>query len=357
MKTAILNSLLIIIFTGCNTYYDESDFKNVSKIDAHIHINSDDGTFEKVASEDNFILITLNVDHPGPPDITTQLGYAELSAKRFPGRVFFGATFLFDTADWGTREWSERVIRQLEADISKGAVAVKIWKNIGMTVRDKNGSFIMVDDPDLRPLFDFIKSKNLPVSGHLGEPLNCWMPLDEMNIKSNRDYFASHPEYHMYLHPDYPSYQQQISARDNLLAINPDLQFIGCHLGSIEWDVDSLAARLDRFPNMAVDISARIAHIQYQSAENQERVRKFMIKYQDRILYGTDVGYDNGDDAMRFGKRMHETWLDDWRYLATDLEMTSSRFDGKFTGLKLPRNVIDKIYFENSVKWYKLNIN
>ncbi len=53
----------------------------------------------------------------------------------------------------------------------------------------------------------------------------------------------------MFLHPEYPSYEDQINARDNLLKKNPDLKFIACHLASLEWNVDSLASRLDRFPN------------------------------------------------------------------------------------------------------------
>ncbi len=61
-----------------------------------------------------------------------------------------------------------------------------------------------------------------------------------------------------------------------------------------------------------------------------------MIKYQDRLLYGTDVGYSGSNNPDAFKKRMHETWIDDWKYFATDQEMTSSKFRGKFTGLKLP---------------------
>ena len=354
-KLILISVMAIFAFSCQNKYYDEDDFSSILKIDSHIHIDSDDGVFEDQAAEDNFILITLNVDLSDSAGIREQFRYAMESVQKHPGRIYFGPTFLFDTAGWGTEEWSRKIISQLDSDISAGAITVKIWKNIGMTVRDRSGKFIMVDDPGLDPVISFIKSKNIPVTGHLGEPRNCWLPLDEMTVSSDRSYFKEHPQYHMFLHPEYPSYDDQIRARDNFLERNPDLTFIGCHLGSLEWNVDSLALRLDRYPKMAVDISARTCHLQYQSAKDRDRVRDFCIKYQDRLLYGTDVTY-YGNDPDGFRTRMHNDWMDDWKYFATDFEMTSPLFDGTFKGLQLPKEVIDKLYRENAVKWYKLKI-
>ena len=354
---AILFLMLAAVIYGCQErYYTEDDFRSVLKIDSHIHINSGDGVFEEQAADDNFILITLNVDNGNLSDIRDQFNYAVLSAQKHPGRVFFGPTFFFDTAGWGTETWSRKVVDQLDSDISAGVITVKIWKNIGMTVRDRSGKFIMVDDPRLDPVINLIKSRNIPVTGHLGEPLNCWLPLEEMTVRNDRNYFAQHPRYHMYLHPEYPSYEDQINARDNFLERHPDLPFIGCHLGSLEWNVDSLALRLDRYPNMAVDISARTCHLQYQSARDRERVRDFCIKYQDRLLYGTDIGYMGGGNPEAFKTRVHDTWIGDWKYFATGSEMTSPLFEGGFTGLQLPKKVIDKLYRENAVRWYKLKI-
>jgi predicted TIM-barrel fold metal-dependent hydrolase len=352
-----LSVFVPLILLGCqNRYYSEKDYPSVLKIDSHIHIESDRGYFEEAANEESFILITLNVDHSDSASIDKQLKYAVQSVKKHPGTVFYGSTFYFDTAGWGTNSWSKKVISYLDHTFSDGLVTVKLWKNIGMTVRDRSGKFIMVDDPGLDPVIEFIKSKGLPITGHLGEPRNCWLPLNEMTVSSDSSYFAEHPEYHMFLHPEYPSYEDQITARDRLLEKHPDLKFIGCHLGSLEWNVDSLAKRLDRFPNMAVDMSARICHLQYQSAQNRKRIRDFCIKYQDRLLYGTDTGDDGKADPERFKKNIHDTWLDDWKYFTTDEAMTSDKFRGKFTGLKLPKGVVDKIYKENAIKWYKLDI-
>ena len=73
------------------------------------------------------------------------------------------------------------------------------------------------------------------------------------------------------------------------MAAHPGLRFVGAHLGSLEYDVDRIAAFLDRFPNANVDLAARMSQVQYQSVRDREKVRNFFIKYQDRLLYGTDL--------------------------------------------------------------------
>ena len=339
-----------------NNYYTAADYTSVLKIDSHIHVNSDKGFFEDQAAEDNFILITLNVDHSDSSSVKQQLEKALISTQKHPGRVFYGAAFYFDTAGWGTADWSKKVITRLNNNISGGAISVKLWKNIGMTERDKNGKFIMIDDPALKPVIDFIISKNLPVTGHLGEPRNCWLPLSEMTVNSDSSYFAENPQYHMFLHPEYPSYEDQIDARDHLLELHPDLKFIGCHLGSLEWNVDELAKRFDKFPNMAVDMAARICHLEYQSVRDRKKVRDFCIKYQDRLLYGTDLSDEGSGNVQELANQIHETWLDDWKYFTTDDKMTSNTFKGEFEGLKLPKEVVRKIYSENAIRWYKLAV-
>jgi hypothetical protein len=358
MKTRVtLFIFLILIFAGCrNNYYTSEDYQTVLKIDSHVHINRDRGCFEDQAIKDNFRLITLNTDHSDLSAVKQQLDYALMSAKKYPGKVFYAATFHFDTAGWETDEWSKKVISQLKSNLEGGAVSVKIWKNIGMTERDRNGRFIMINDPLLKPVIDFIVSRNIPITGHLGEPRNCWLPLDEMTINGDSSYFSENPQYYMFLHPEYPSYEDQINAVENMLEQHPDLKFIRCHLGSLEWNVDELAKRLDAFPNMAVDMAARVCHLQYQSARDRKKVRDFCIKYQDRLLYGTDLGDNGNGNCEELAKQMSETWLNDWKYFTSNDEMTSELFKGRFEGLRLPKAVIDKIYRGNAIKWYKLPV-
>jgi predicted TIM-barrel fold metal-dependent hydrolase len=107
---------------------------------------------------------------------------------------------------------------------------------------------------------------------------------------------------------------------------------------------------------MAVDMAARICHLQYQSAKDREKVRNFCIKYQDRLLYGTDLSSSNNDNRDKVSKWTHETWLDDWKYFTTEDKMTSDKFRGTFEGLQLPKEVVRKIYSENAIRWYRLNV-
>lgn len=348
--------MTVAIFSSCtDKYYTAEDFGKVEKIDAHIHVDATDGIVEKLAESDNFRLITLNVDHSDSAAVPEQLQNALWSVQNFPGRIFYGAAFWFDTAGFRQPGWSDRIIAQLEKNLAGGAVCVKVWKNIGMVVRDNEGKFIMIDDPELDRVFGYLKARNIPVNGHLGEPRNCWLPLDQMTVSSDRNYFSENPQYHMYLHPEYPSYEQQIEARDNLLGKNRDMVFVGSHLSSLEWNIDSLAAWFERFPNAAADISARTCHLQVQSAKDREKVRNFMIKYQDRLLYGTDVGYSGGN-GEEFARDLHERWLADWKYFTSEDAMTAPEFTGEFNGLRLPVDVVDKLYHGNAVKWYSLKI-
>jgi predicted TIM-barrel fold metal-dependent hydrolase len=228
-------------------------------------------------------------------------------------------------------------------------VGVKVWKDIGMTFRDSLGNFIMIDDPRFDPVLKFIAKNNKTLIAHIGEPKNCWLPLDSMTVNNDRSYFKEHPQYHMYKHPDYPSYESLIAARDHMLAKHPDLRVVGAHLGSLEWSVDELAERLEQFPLFAVDVSARICHLQVQ---DRQQVKNFILKYQDRLLYATDIGISEKSNFEETKKRFQHEWETDWAYFSTEYEMTSPSVNGLFKGLGLNEKILRKIYEENALKWY-----
>jgi len=143
-----------------------------------------------------------------------------------------------------------------------------------------------------------------------------------------------------------------VASRDSVLAHHPNMRLVGCHLGSLEFDVDELARRFDIYPNFAVDLAARVCHLQVQ---DREKVRAFLIKYQDRVLYGTDLGA--GREYMQTSidstvTRIKETYDKDFRYFATDEEMEVWEVNGKFRGLALPADVLRKIFHDNALKWY-----
>ncbi|HTF21351.1 MAG TPA: amidohydrolase family protein [Chryseolinea sp.] len=344
----------VCLLAACTPYYTMEDYAQVPKIDTHVHLNSVSNAMGKLAEEDNFDLVTVNVDGPRL-SLPQQLEYALHQTTAFPKDIFFLASFSIPDAQ--PAGWQDVVIRQLDSAFNKGALGIKVWKNIGMVYRDTAERFIMIDDPMFDPIIKFVIDRDKMVLGHLGEPKNCWLPLDQMTVNNDRRYFDEHPQYHMFRHPEFPSYEDQIGARDRFLEKHPDLRFVGAHLASLEWSVDELARRLEKFPKMAVDMAARIGHLQVQSQHDREKVRNFVIKYADRLIYATDGGLDSDTDPDKSRQGQHDAWLRDWRYFATSDTMTTPEVNGDFKGLQLPKEVIDKIYYENAVKWFGIHEN
>ncbi|MHA4811631.1 amidohydrolase family protein [Flavitalea flava] len=337
-------------FDTSSVFYSLADFNRVEKIDAHVHVFTSGTFFLQQAEADNFRLLTINVEESDAPPIGEQEAICVRQLKAFPGRIAY-ATAL-PVRNWNNPDWQEQTISWLEQSFSKGAIAVKIYKNVGMELKDKEGKLVMADNPKFDPILDYLEKNRIPLIGHLGEPRNCWLPIEKMTVNGDKKYYAGHPEYHMYLHPEFPSYEEQISARDHLLDKHPGLHFIGAHLGSLEWSVDELAKELDRYPNMVVDMAARISHFQYQAITDWQKVHDFFIRYQDRLLYATDRIAEDNNNTPAFKKSVHEAWLNDWAFFVTDERMTRPGMDSAFSGLKLPGMVIDKIYRKNAEKWF-----
>jgi hypothetical protein len=328
------------------------DFAKVRKLDAHVHINVLDAAFLEQARADNFELMVINVDYPDFPKLADQRAAALVQVKADPARVHWATTFSMQ--GFGQRDWAANVSAALAADVAAGAKAVKIWKNVGMAERRADGNLISLDDPAIAPVAQRVQTLNLTLIGHQGEPHNCWLPLEQMTTDNDREYFRAHPQYHMYLHPEMPGYDDQIGARDRFVAAHPGLRFVGAHLGSLEYDVERIAAFLDRFPNASVDMAARMSQVQYQSVRDLEKVRGFFIKYQDRLLYGTDLTLNPGEDLLEFKRSAHDVWTRDWRYLATAESQRVEIIAADVRGLALPRTVIDKVYYRNAALAFAL---
>lgn len=335
---------------GGQEYYSKDDFKEVVKTDVHIHIFTERDDFMEVASDMNFRVVNVALDiRNNLASVRSKFRFGEAQQKNHPSSV--ETVTAFSMEGWDDPGWLDTNLAWLDSCIDRGAIAVKIWKNIGMVFRDKDNKLIMIDNPRFDSIFKMLADRKVPVLGHLGEPKNCWLPLEEMTTNNDRNYFGRHPEYHMYRHPDFPSYEDQIAARDRMLEKNPSLVFVGAHMGSLEWSVDELAKHFDRFPNMAVDLAARMGQVFYQTAHDREKVRDFFIKYQDRLLYATDMGAEEDDTKADLEKKLGSTWMRDWEFFVTDDTLTSNLVNEPYRGLKLPREVVDKIYNGNARKW------
>ncbi len=250
----------------------------------------------------------------------------------------------FDPFQFGLKGFPGSAIRDLDRDFASGAVAVKIWKNIGMELKDRNGQYVLPDNPAFKPILKEIARQNRTLIAHVAEPDEAWQPPDPKGL--DYSYYQENPTWYMYRKPDAPKKQQILDARDHLLEQNPKLRVVGAHLGSMEDDIDALARHLDRYPNFAVDTAARVIHLVVQPSD---KVRAFILNYQDRILYATDLGSLKDEAPQDAIKDWEEQYAIDWRYFAT-----SDAFDysgHRAQGLALPPDVLRKLYHANAQRW------
>jgi len=318
-------------------------------IDAHIHYG--DHAPELLALLDEFNLKLLNIcvaqdDHGGWRDQAET--YAHLTQT---DPAHFAWCTSFDLPRFADPGYIDSVIAGLDADFANGAIACKIWKNIGMEVQRADGSFFMVDDPLFDPIYEYLIANGWPLLTHIAEPLECWLPLKEGS--PHYSYFSRNPEWHMYGKRDFPSHATLMAARDNVLAKHPKLRMIGAHLGSLEYDVDEVAARLDRYPNFAVDISARLSDL---AVQDSAKVRDFFITYQDRILFGTDVVMRQAPSQLPATERasvlhaLRQTYEMHIAYLEGSGPVQVRDYTTE--GLALPADTLDKLYRQNARAWY-----
>lgn len=326
--------------------YTVADFARVPKIDAHVHLHGALPRFIAQARRDGFRLVTINVDYVDFPPIDEQQRDAVAFARAYPGEVAWVATFPLHHFE--TPGWTAATLQRLGQARALGAQGVKVWKNLGLGLRDGAGAAVLIDDARLQPLFDVIERDGWVLLGHQAEPRNAWLPLTQMTTTADRDYFAEHPQYHMAHRAEWPGHEDQLAARDRFLTLHPKLPYVGLHLASLEWSVDRLAAFLDRFPQASVDLAARMSHLQQQSIAQRDGVRAFMLRYQDRLLYGSDLARSRDESDAGFTAEAAALWRADWRFLVTDDWQRSTDLKLAFRGLALPAEVIDKIYRHNA---------
>jgi len=253
----------------------------VTIIDAHNHVIGDHAdSLELLAKHDLQLLNICFAETDGAWRRQMREPYARLS-QRYPERYAWCTSFDLPSFEDG---YVERVLEGLERDFEAGAVACKVWKNIGMEVRSPDGALLMIDDPLFDPIFAFLTQVGKPLLMHIAEPVACWRPLSEAS--PHQQYYQSNPQWHMHGRSDVPSHEALIAARDRVVAKHPALRVVAAHLGSLEHDVGAVAERLARHANLAVDMSARLGDM---LNHDTEAVRELFLRYPDRILFGIDV--------------------------------------------------------------------
>jgi len=242
---------------------------------------------------------------------------------------------------------------ELEWAVKMGAIGDgELWKNLGLKTRDETGKVIPVDDPRLDPLWEKAGELNVPILWHMADPPAFFQPVNRFNERYIE--LRRYPQW-SYYGPQFPSKETIMKGRENVLRKHPNTIFIGCHMG---WNTDDLsyaAYLLDTYPNYYLDLSTTLSELGRQP----HTTRKFFIKYQDRIVFGTDGGSLFGIKGWTVEK-FYQAYFE---FLETDNEFIDYPMQGainqgswKIYGINLPDSVLEKIYYKNTEKLFHIKI-
>jgi predicted TIM-barrel fold metal-dependent hydrolase len=231
--------------------------------------------------------------------------------------------------------WTDREVKRLEESFAAGAKGLKFHKTLGLSIRYKDGRLVPVDDPKLAPIFEVCGKHQRPVMIHTADPAAFFTPLDKFNERWHE--LNEHPGW-LFFGDKFPKREELLTQFINVVARHPKTTFIGAHFGNNVEDLATVGKWLDEHPNLFVDIDARISELGRQPYT----ARKFFLKYQDRIMFGTDT------TPRREAFRIY------YRFLETDDEYFDCRDSHHLQGfwmiygIYLPQEVLEKVYFKNA---------
>lgn len=320
-------------------------------IDAHAHLRGVFGTRWASHSADALIevmdeagiaaVVALDGEHG--ESLAGEIGRLQ---ARHPDRfaVFANMEYatLSEPADFGAIE-----ANRLVASVKAGARGLKVWKTLGLTIRDAAGDLIAIDDTRLSPVWEAAGQLKVPVLIHFGDPLAFFEPLTFANERWLE--LQLHPDWHRYPprqpgdHADArpPSFEELRQQFVALLETHPATTFIGAHLASSAEDLAWLSDLLDAHPNLHVDTAARLNELGRQPYSS----RDFLLRFQDRVLFGTDTGPDI--DACRLWYRYFETRAEYVPYGASE---SPHQGNWRIYGVDLPDDALRKIYHDNAAR-------
>lgn len=250
--------------------------------------------------------------------------------KQYPTRFV-----LFTNVDFGdidNPEWAARTNQQLEADVKRGAMGLKIYKSLGLFSKDKSGNVISIDDPRIDPVWAKCGELGIPVLIHAADPKQFWQPIDKNNERWLE--LKTHPGRRHDTDPI--KWETVIEQQHNIFRKHPKTKFINAHLGWYGNDLKKLGSLMEEFPNMYTEIGAVIAELGRQP----RAAKAFLTKYQDRVLFGKDSWVpdeyetyfrvlETEDEYFPYHKRYHAFW--------------------RMYGIGLPDEILKKIYYKNAL--------
>jgi uncharacterized protein len=305
-------------------------------IDVHNHVNDAEGIEEHM--DPRHVVEIMDATNVKAVVILTGMWREKLQRvidemmKPYPGRFT-----VFTQIDWSKIDdanFSQEMVAQLHDAVARGARGLKVLKDLGLGVRDKSGKLVAVDDPRLDPIWEECGRLGIPVSIHVTDPEAFFRPIDNTNERYEE--LIEHPDWSFYS-PQFPTKESILAARDRMFAKHPRTTFIALHMANWPENLDYVSHLLDTLPNVNVEFGAREAELGRQP----RRAREFFLRYQDRIMFGTDNGMDESMYRNHF--RWLETadeYFDYWGYPA------QGRW--KIYGMELPDEVLEKVYHKNA---------
>jgi len=268
------------------------------------------------------------------------------------GEAFKDRLLQFARVNWqGINEpgWPEKAAAELDRCFRNGAQGLKIAKELGLSIKNRDGSYIQADDPRLDPIWEMCARHNKPVMIHISDSYGRFLPIGPENERYEAGLWRSSPEGNYYK-TGHPTPDVIEKARENMHTKHPKTRFVNAHMAMMYYDMDKVAKLLDKYPNADVELSATVQDL----GRAPRMIREFFLKYQDRILFGTD-----GNP----GRGIEEFWVPHFRFLETFDEhfdhpaqlrsATGAPLHGRWRiyGIGLPDEVLRKVYYANALRY------
>lgn len=234
--------------------------------------------------------------------------------------------------------FAKRTADQIAQAATQGASGLKIFKRFGLGYRNPDGTLVKIDDPRWDLIWQACGQAGIPVIIHTADPAAFFDPMDEKNERYEE--LMRHPDWSFH-GKDFPSRGELLDARNRVIARHPSTNFIGAHVANNSEDLGVVAAWLDQYPNLYIEPASRISELGRQP----EAARKFLIRYADRLLFGTDGPWP--EPRLRIYWRFLESSDESFDYSE---KVPPPQGFWKIYGVNLPDGVLRKLYFENAVK-------
>lgn len=229
-------------------------------------------------------------------------------------------------------------VEQLKVAKENGVLGIKFFKAFGLTNKNADGSLMKIDDPRWNPIWETCGTLKLPIIIHVADPVAFFQPIDANNERIEE--LGRHPDWSFHGDP-FPSREELLTARNRVIKRHPKTTFIGAHVANNGEDLATVGQWLDEYPNLVVEFASRINELGRQPYS----ARDFFIKYQDRILFGTDGPWE--DARLKLYWRFLETRDEYFPY--SDSQPPPQGY-WRIYGIHLPDEVLEKVYFRNALR-------